>query len=102
MQKDKNKKKTLTISSSFTKKLDPSSYGRNTKKSYVVDNAISKDGIDLIREPLRELSLEKYNNDIFTINSLTIKGNYLPENNKIQCSFDFKNPFLGMCLKILG
>jgi len=38
MQKDKNKKKTLTISSSFTKKLDPSSYGRNTKKSYVVDN----------------------------------------------------------------
>ena len=38
MQKDKNKKKTLTISSSFTKKLDPSSYGRTAKKSYVVDN----------------------------------------------------------------
>tara|TARA_B100001741_G_scaffold279682_1_gene252441 strand:- start:498 stop:2711 length:2214 start_codon:yes stop_codon:yes gene_type:complete len=38
MQKDKNKKKTLTISSSISKKFNPSTYGRNTKKSYVVDN----------------------------------------------------------------
>ena len=37
MQKDKNKKKTLTISSSFTKKFNPSSYGKTSKKSYVVD-----------------------------------------------------------------
>ena len=38
MQHDKNKKKTLTISSSFTKKINPSSYGKTSKKSYVVDN----------------------------------------------------------------
>ena len=37
MQKDKNKKKTLTISSSFTKKFNPSSFGKTSKKSYVVD-----------------------------------------------------------------
>ena len=37
MQKDKNKKKTLTISSSFTKKFNPSSYGKTSKKSYIVD-----------------------------------------------------------------
>jgi len=37
MQKDKNKKKTLTISSSFTKKFNPSSYGKTSKKSYVVE-----------------------------------------------------------------
>ena len=36
MQKDKNKK-TLTISSSFTKKFNPSSYGKTSKKSYIVD-----------------------------------------------------------------
>ena len=37
MDKDKNKKKTLTISSSFTKKFNPSTYGKTSKKSYVVD-----------------------------------------------------------------
>ena len=37
MQKDKNKKKTLTISSSFTKKFNPSSFGKTSKKSYVVE-----------------------------------------------------------------
>ena len=37
MQKDKNKKKTLTISSSFTKKFNPSSFGKTSKKSYIVD-----------------------------------------------------------------
>ncbi len=37
MQKDKNKKKTLTISSSFNKKFNPSSYGKTSKKSYIVD-----------------------------------------------------------------
>ena len=37
MEKDKNKKKTLTISSSFTKKFNPSTYGKTSKKSYVVD-----------------------------------------------------------------
>ncbi len=37
MEKDKNKKKTLTISSSFNKKFNPSSYGRTPKKSYVID-----------------------------------------------------------------
>ena len=37
MQKDKGKKKTLTISSSFNKKFNPSSYGKTTKKSYIVE-----------------------------------------------------------------
>ena len=37
MEKDKSKKKTLTISSSFNKKFNPSSYGRTTKKSYVIE-----------------------------------------------------------------
>tara|TARA_B100001996_G_scaffold76822_1_gene56719 strand:- start:338 stop:2545 length:2208 start_codon:yes stop_codon:yes gene_type:complete len=37
MEKDKGKKKTLTISSSFSKKINPISYGRTTKKSYVVE-----------------------------------------------------------------
>ena len=37
MEKDKNKKKTLTISSSFNKKFNPSSYGKTTKKSYLVE-----------------------------------------------------------------
>ena len=35
MEKDKNKKKTLTISGSFNKKISPSSYVKTTKKSYV-------------------------------------------------------------------
>jgi translation initiation factor IF-2 len=37
MQKDKNKKKTLTISASFNKKLDSTSYDRSGKKSFLVD-----------------------------------------------------------------
>ena len=37
MEKDKSKKKTLTISSSFNKKFNPSSYGRTAKKSYVIE-----------------------------------------------------------------
>ncbi len=37
MQKDKNKKKTLTISSSFNKKLDTSSYKQVGKKTFSVD-----------------------------------------------------------------
>ena len=37
MQKDKNKKKTLTISSSFNKKFDSASYDRSGKKSFLVD-----------------------------------------------------------------
>ncbi len=37
MKEDKNKKKTLTISSSFNKRFDPSSYGKTAKKSYVID-----------------------------------------------------------------
>jgi len=37
MTKDKNKKKTLTISSSFNKRFDPSSYGKTAKKSYVIN-----------------------------------------------------------------
>ena len=37
MQKDKNKKKTLTISSSFNKKFDSTSYDRSGKKSFLVD-----------------------------------------------------------------
>ena len=36
-KKIKIKKKTLTISSSFTKKFNPSSYGKTSKKSYIVD-----------------------------------------------------------------
>jgi len=37
MEKDKNKKKTLTISGSFNKKISPSSYVKTTKKSYLVE-----------------------------------------------------------------
>ena len=37
MQKDKNKKKTLTISGSFNKKFDSTSYDRSGKKSFLVD-----------------------------------------------------------------
>ena len=37
MKEDKSKKKTLTISSSFNKRFDPSSYGKTAKKSYVID-----------------------------------------------------------------
>ncbi len=37
MQKDKNKKKTLTISGSFNKKFDTTSYDRSGKKSFLVD-----------------------------------------------------------------
>jgi len=37
MEKNKNKKKTLTISSSFNKKISPSSYVKTTKKSYLVE-----------------------------------------------------------------
>ena len=37
MEKDKNKKKTLTISSSFNKKFNPRFYGKNTKKSYLLE-----------------------------------------------------------------
>jgi len=37
MEKDKNKKKTLTISGSFNKKISPSSYVKTTKKSYFVE-----------------------------------------------------------------
>ena len=35
--KSKNKKKTLTISSSFGKKLDSSSYKQTGKKSFLID-----------------------------------------------------------------
>ncbi len=37
MQKDKNKKKTLTISSSFNKKFDSTSFDQSGKKSFSVD-----------------------------------------------------------------
>jgi len=37
MEKNKNKKKTLTISSSFSKKLDPASYSTSKKKSYLIE-----------------------------------------------------------------
>ena len=37
MQKDKNKKKTLTISSTFGKKLDSASYKQSGKKSFSVN-----------------------------------------------------------------
>ena len=37
MQKDKKKKKTLTISGSFNKKFDSTSYNRSGKKSFLVD-----------------------------------------------------------------
>ena len=37
MKEDKSKKKTLTISSSFNKRFDPSNYGKTAKKSYVID-----------------------------------------------------------------
>ena len=37
MQKDKNKKKTLTISGSFNKKLGSSTYKNPAKKSFSVD-----------------------------------------------------------------
>tara|TARA_Y100000817_G_C16445626_1_gene362747 strand:- start:46 stop:168 length:123 start_codon:yes stop_codon:yes gene_type:complete len=37
MEKNKNKKKTLTISSSFSKKLDPASYNTSKKKSYLIE-----------------------------------------------------------------
>jgi len=37
MQKDKNKKKTLTISSSFNKKFDSASFNQSGKKSFSVD-----------------------------------------------------------------
>ena len=37
MEKSKDKKKTLTISSSFSKKLSPSSYKTDKKKSYVIE-----------------------------------------------------------------
>ena len=37
MQKDKNKKKTLTISGSFNKKIDSTSSDRSGKKSFLID-----------------------------------------------------------------
>ena len=37
MEKNKNKKKTLTISSSFSKKFTPTTYGKSTKKSYLIE-----------------------------------------------------------------
>ncbi len=37
MQKDKNKKKTLTISGSFNKKFDSASFDQSGKKSFSVD-----------------------------------------------------------------
>ena len=37
MEKDKNKKKTLTISSSFGKKLDSKSYKQSGKKSFSIE-----------------------------------------------------------------
>ena len=37
MEKDKNKKKTLTISSSFTKKIDQSSFNKSEKKVFYPD-----------------------------------------------------------------
>ena len=37
MQKDKNKKKTLTISGSFNKKFDSTSYDRSGKKSFLIN-----------------------------------------------------------------
>ena len=36
MEKDKNKKKTLTISSNFGKKLDSSTYSHSGKKSFSI------------------------------------------------------------------
>tara|TARA_B100002052_G_scaffold294963_1_gene320631 strand:- start:528 stop:2729 length:2202 start_codon:yes stop_codon:yes gene_type:complete len=37
MEKNKNKKKTLTISGTFNKKISPSAYVKTTKKSYLVE-----------------------------------------------------------------
>ncbi len=37
MEKDKNKKKTLTISSSFNKRLDSTSFKKDGKKSFLID-----------------------------------------------------------------
>ena len=51
MQKDKNKKKTLTISGSFNKKFDSTSYDRSGKKSFLVDKKKSfKTPLKSIRE----------------------------------------------------
>ena len=36
-KEDKSKKKTLTISSSFSKRFNPSNYGKTAKKSYIID-----------------------------------------------------------------
>tara|TARA_B100000941_G_scaffold127673_1_gene90205 strand:- start:640 stop:2844 length:2205 start_codon:yes stop_codon:yes gene_type:complete len=37
MEKNKNKKKTLTISGSFNKKISPGSFGKSPKKSYIIE-----------------------------------------------------------------
>ena len=38
--------------------------------------------------------LAEYSNDIFRLDLVNIKGGYLPQNNKLEFSFDLKHPFI--------
>ncbi len=63
MQKEKNKKKTLTISTSFGKKLDSSSYKQTGKKSFSIDKKPAFKGSfknsSKYNKPLQNLSQTK-------------------------------------------
>ena len=77
--KSKNKKKTLTISSSFGKKLDSSSYKQTGKKSFLIEASWKSSGnivnllkISIQKETRKEILLEnlsknRQQKDLYTL-----------------------------------
>ena len=56
--KSKNKKKTLTISSSFGKKLDSSSYKQTGKKTFLIDSSCHPQTISVVETRAKPLNIQ--------------------------------------------
>ena len=64
-------------------------------KEFSIDKLIDKENMDLLNEPLRILGLDGYRRDLFRINSFNCNAYYLPQNDRIEASFDFRHPLIG-------
>ena len=65
-------------------------------EGFQIDKVLGSQEEDFLKDPLNMISpiLAEYSNDIFRLDLVNIKGGYLPQNNKLEFSFDLKHPFI--------
>ena len=76
---DKNKKKTLTISSNLKKKIDTSSISTSGKKSFFVEK----------KKPFKSIKTNKSNNQNISLNQESRKKNFARKFIEQQATKDF-------------